>query len=312
MPRHLMITSFCGDHVPPYVAVDTMYMISSKQIGPAKKGDLLTIAWNLSRLPPEITHQIFDCLPLFNVLQLASNSPNGGYVHDCILGHLPYHGLFPNLESLNMTLDLFALYNEMGRFFHRLKYCMCRWGWRLGNRSFYLSDVNFIFYPEDCTVSISFYLRRLIERMLDLPTGLSLNLLEEYSKEQLPQNWNSEKPLSLDLDPVTCRLMRQRCIAVRLAEKSVNRIRSMQLYKLADLLTEFPTMLKIASDPSQTSRLNTGHIVSRLRKDACSVLGDQQLVMRFRPREWFTFNHFALVPFDSYLRLFVHALDRYP
>ena len=306
MPRYLLRKSSCPDQPPLGVDTDMILGTPSRRVIPAKQDDLSALARDFDRLPPEIIHQIFNHLLLSDILLLASDSPCGGYVHDCVRSYLPYQSLFPNPESLINVLDLFSLYYEMSVAFGGLQ------PWPLRRFTVYdPTKLRSMFHPGYHTGSVYFCLHKYILGLLCQPTGLSLNLLDEYSAE-LSYKWNSERLSALNLDAAKCKSIRQRCVAIHTAEKSFNRTRSVQLLKMADLLIQFPTMLKKASDPSQIRRRNNNHVALRLRKEAYNVLHDQPLTLHYRPREWFMFDHFALVPFDSCLELFVHMLDKYP
>ncbi|BCS21758.1 uncharacterized protein APUU_22190S [Aspergillus puulaauensis] len=97
--------------------------------------------------------------------------------------------------------------------------------------------------------------------------------------------------------------------AVLQAKKALFKQSSDQLQWAASLMEQNPDLLKRTLDPEQKQRLNTAHIVSRMRQKAnrfrkCDV-------KHFIGSEYFAFYFFPVSPFDTSLAKLLRWMEKY-
>jgi hypothetical protein len=257
----------------------------------AMQGPTPAFVTKLQRLPPEIVHQILDCLPLYKVLNLlAHRTP---YVANCVLTHPQLKEVFQSLWGITQVLDCFVLFRDIRNF--------CR-------QPLNHIPVLTLHYSREARMSVPYSdLRdKLIDDMIDdIRDHLRLEL---HDIDLLRSSTGYPPPLDITFENHV-----NRWLWIKRAKERMNASKAAQWNKAADLLTSYPTLLKKTHDPSQGEpRRNTAHITNRFRGNAKRCLNDRRLVHpRNRPCV-LGVDLIELVPYDRYLRLFLNTLPKHP
>ncbi|KAE9381199.1 hypothetical protein N431DRAFT_424790 [Stipitochalara longipes BDJ] len=257
----------------------------------AMQGPTPAFVMKLQRLPPEIVHQILDCLPLYKVLNLlAHRTP---YAAKCVLTHPRLKEAFRSLWDINRILDCFILFRDIRIF--------CR----QSLKDIFVLSLNYSMIGYD-NVSNSNLMNVLIDKMIDdIRDHLRLEL---HDIDLLRSSTDYPPPLD-----VTFENLLNRWLWIKRAKERMNAAKADQWTKAADLLTAFPTLLKKTRDPSQGEpRINIAHITNRFRGNAKRCLNDRRLVHRRNKPCVPGVDLIELVPYDRYLWLFVNTIQKYP
>lgn len=257
-----------------------------------------TIAHRLNILPPELVHQILDDLPLTKILQLISLSDDVPYVHTCVLSHVHLSKIFTSPDTLSTLKLYFKLYAEL---------CLRQGSGLLSILALQHDAIYFLkFNPSNPADTILTLLKAEISIMLNVYAPY-IPILSRFAAEPIPNHTSWGVKLA---DPAA---LWQFWINLDGAETSLNALKVNQLRRIAQLLQEYPDMLRNAGDNSQEQRTRSvQHRIERYERLAREMVTPQILRSKLAGRGSFSTHVFPLVPYDRYLKCFLKVLRKYP
>jgi len=257
----------------------------------AMQGPTPALVTKLQRLPPEIVHQILDCLSLYKLLNLlAHRTP---YAAKCVLTHPQLKEVFRSMWDISRVLDCFVLFRDIRLF--------CRQS---------VKEV----YPLSLNYSMLQYGNNSRDDLVDTVIDKMTDDVRDHLRLELHDidllRSSTDYPAPLD---VTFESLLNRWLWIKRAKKRMNEAKADQWNKAADLLTSYPILLKKTHDPSQAGpRKNIAHITGRFRGNAKRCLNDIRLEhARDRPCVP-RVDLIELVPYDRYLWYFLKMLQKHP
>jgi hypothetical protein len=225
------------------------------------------------------------------------------FLDSCVLAH-PFYGPFFHYGDQFFTssevpsiIDYFIIFRDMLRFgvVKPIMYWWVltanfpdqhhpRWLWKT------LDDLRNYFIEE-------------ITRQLDL-NECDIELLRPFATTDFPVRLGHSQP----------ELIRE-WQWIKEAKVKMNETKAWQSNKLADLIEEYPGMLKRRLDPQNYPSYNSLALIKPLRVHANYALGHR----RFQIRPWgqkrgctWTFDHIEIVPFDRDLWIFLDIMESHP
>lgn len=254
-----------------------------------------SVAGRLPKLPRELVHKILDDISLVKVLELVS-SHDIAYIDQCVSTHFHLRQLLPP-DVLPEAKSYFLLYNTL---------CERRRRQPLPNLPQLAHDAQVL-------------LKAKLSQRVDIIAIIKVEILkdlEAYAPFFPILRYFCDPKLSIpdrvfwDVSSVTW--LWDLFNIIDAAEKKLNAVKSDQLKRMADLMVEYPGMLREYQDFSQEQRRNADHKIAELLLLSERIKRPQILSRKFVGRYIFSQHNFHLVPYDRYLRAFLKVLDRFP
>ena len=288
------------------------------------------IAQWLCRFPSDILlcYPILEGIPLGIVLQLSDSLNNATNKFDhCITGRKEYQLVFPSTEQL-------ANLRNACLFLHELRLTLGLAPNPPGSPLAFTANELAQWKPPNFR-AIQIYLVKAIERILTSPTGRAYSNvagqdveagtrdLQRYLKVQCQQDWSPQTSdtASSSIAHLKGALVwtetRYKPIRIRRFEP-ICALRAQQMACMAELVEEYPELLKKSSDPSPEPRLNWKHLVNSLKRNALrpSLYAQGKIHQHgvdqgcFHGAQFFSDDIFPLVPSDKSLALFVVGISK--
>ncbi|KIK02765.1 hypothetical protein K443DRAFT_131735 [Laccaria amethystina LaAM-08-1] len=234
-----------------------------------------SVAGRLPKLPRELVHKILDDISLVKVLELVS-SHDIPYIDECVSTHFHLRQLLPP-DVLPEAKSYFLLYNTL---------CERRRRQPLPNLPQLAHDAQVLLQAKP-------------SRRVDIIAIIKVEILKDL--EAYAPFFPYSVTWLWDLFNV-----------IDASEKKLNAVKSDQLKRMAELMVEYPGMLRDYQDPSQEQRRNADHTIAKLLLLSERIKRPQMLSGKFVGRYIFIQHNFHLVPYDRYLGAFLKVLDRFP
>ena len=252
-----------------------------------KRSGLLRIADDLAKVPAEIACQILDDVRIWDVLCLVCvDNPN---VNRSIRAHIWYGKIFQADEDVSKVRDVTLVYRDFTR---QMRIASAPYDSILARSARYTSiGGNGLQGPVFSHTIVNYMTARVL---------LVLDGMEPWQRAVLGlpgPTWSFES-------------LQVRWQKIQEAQAALNQKKHSQLMRAADLLEANPDLLKLAADPSQTRRANTGHIVTRMRQVAAKLSRSHVLPRRVRKSGayYFRYAFFPVAPFDQCIQSVLERL----
>ena len=287
-----------------------------------------SICKSLENLPFEVLHQVLDDIPVATILDISCKLSAPDISRDsesilseesrfdqCLLCHIRYEYCFETAIALHRVRCIWSIYQKLWERTHRMRPdahgCLCHVS--LGKLS--VSPSTSVRLPT--SEEIWDIAHRGLAELLLTP-GVSAKIAALGSRENkvllnhaLPAMWvkwyNRNDHLPRPKRPKDV-LTSTDWDKLYKAERDFIKMRSDQMYRLADLLESNPRMIKIATDPSQKPRKNIRHCVVEIRHRAKKALNARYLATNGKGSAYLRYVQFALVPFDKDINTLLHAI----
>ncbi|KAF8346591.1 hypothetical protein F5887DRAFT_959883 [Amanita rubescens] len=238
----------------------------------------------LSSLPVEVVHKILTDIQLVRILHIlcVHDEP---YVEACVASHYDIGKVLP-AERLSKIKQFFMLYLDIIRL----------------HRHPALDRPHIA--PLEC------------DAQTFAGKGGSADSVISYQydpfHEALQPHASGPIPSLYQVDATDVGSLRHMFEALNGAEQAMNKKKSDQLKRLAQMMIEYPLSLKMLSDRSQEVRRNDQHRIDQLMVLSERMLHGQILDQSFVATRYFAMRGLFVVPYDRLLRGFLKVLKRYP
>lgn len=241
-----------------------------------------SVAGRLPKLPRELVHKILDDISLVKVLELVS-SHDIPYIDECVSTHFHLRQLLPP-DVLREAKSYFLLYNTL---------CERRRRQPLPNLPQLAHDAQVLLKAKPSKrVDIVAIIK--VEILKDLEAYAPFFPVLRYfcpdPKLSIPDR------VFWDISSVTW--LWDLFNTIDAAQKKLNAVKSDQLKRMAELMVEYPGMLRDYQDTSQEQRRNADHKIAKLLLLSERIKRPQMLSGKFVGRYIFTQHNFYLVPYD--------------
>ncbi|KDR82576.1 hypothetical protein GALMADRAFT_134169 [Galerina marginata CBS 339.88] len=249
------------------------------------------IAHQLTKVPPELVHEIINDLPIVKILELISNHKIP-YIEQCVCTQIYLKEIF-SPSFLAEVKSYFVLYLRIRRLDSRFPHPILP---RLEHDAY-------TFLKISPPVNIVAILKAAIIKHLEKYEHL-FPLLRVYAPESIPEKafWVTDSASDLQ----------QIFENIDAAEMKLNSLKADQLRRMACLIQKYPMTMKTRENTSQEVRRNEQHLVDRLLYLSNHMKNGQILQNRFVGVSVFSKGRPFLVPYDRLLRLFLKTIDKFP
>ncbi|KAG6829281.1 hypothetical protein H0H92_005034 [Tricholoma furcatifolium] len=228
-------------------------------------------------LPPEVLHKVLDDLPLVKILEI-----------------------FRTPESLSTLKQYFALYIELCQ---RKRGPASRHPEVIAFRQDAVCLVKQDEKSQDGLFNSLLVNIRAVVHLLLRPYEPYIPALAEYTPSIAGGMPDISDPFAL----------KEYWTNLDAAELRLNKAKSLQLQRIAQLYKEYPGMLKRRLDTSQESRrLSDQHRIDALELSAKKILQPHILRGSFLAKAIFAEQQFPITPYDRHLKTFLRILEKYP
>jgi hypothetical protein len=241
-----------------------------------------SVAGRLPKLPRELVHKILDDISLVKVLELVS-SHDIPYIDECVSTHFHLRQLLPP-DVLPEAKSYFLLYNTL---------CERRRRQPLPNLPQLAHDAQVLLQAKP-------------SRRVDIIAIIKVEILkdlEAYAPFFPVLRYFCPDPILSIPDRVFWDISSVTWLwdlfnVIDASEKKLNAVKSDQLKRMAELMVEYPGMLRDYQDPSQEQRRNADHKIAKLLLLSERIKLPQMLSGKFVGRYIFIQHNFHLVPYD--------------
>uniref|UniRef100_A0A8H7XPB0 Uncharacterized protein n=1 Tax=Psilocybe cubensis TaxID=181762 RepID=A0A8H7XPB0_PSICU len=256
----------------------------------------------ISLVPPEVAHKILDDLPMGHLLQLICDN-DIPHLEGCIISHLVLGKLF-SAEYLAEIKELYSLYLRICRvilghipqLMHALRY---------DGRIFVNRHGVF------CNAQNNYPVLR--NSIISAAKAAIINILHRY-ESSLPVLRNyAPRPIGPKSIWTTTTVEDLTEIFENLdaAEMKLKSIKSAQLQRMANIVQNYPGMVRTRWNFAQDHLRNNQHLVDWLLQCAKTMQRRQIGRNRIVARSIFSCRRLYLVPYDRLLRLFLKTIERF-
>lgn len=234
----------------------------------------------LPLLPPEVVHKVLGDIQLVRILHMLCTH-DIPYLDGCVVSHGDIGKVLPGAR-LSETKQFFKLYLDIIKL-HRHE----------ALRRPHIA-------PLECDAQTFVGKGGTADRVIYHITSAILIKLSQYDSFHgaLQPHASGPIPSLYHVDTTDVGSLRHLFEVLNGAEAAMNKKKSEQLKRLAQLMTEHPRTLKMASDISQEVRPNEQHRIDQLQR-----LSEQMLQAQILDRKFVAVRHFArhglfVVPYD--------------
>jgi hypothetical protein len=219
-----------------------------------------------------------------------------------VLSHFHFSKIFVSSSSLSVLKEYFALCMDLSQ--HREGR---HWSANPNIPSLQRDAVYFVNLHTDPSDSYEEILVSVKVATLDLLDAYIeyFPALSKFTTEPIPgrEYWETSDPASM------WKLWK----IIDAAERLMNDVKSAQLQRIAQLLLNYPNMLRGSRDISQELRSHSlPHRVSTFERNAQRMLKPQVLRRDFIAKRIFSQHRLPVVPYDRHLKCFLKVLEKFP
>ncbi|KIL59271.1 hypothetical protein M378DRAFT_78075 [Amanita muscaria Koide BX008] len=246
----------------------------------------------LTSVPLELVHKIFEDFQLSRILHIicAHDLP---YLDFCVASHYTIGKILPQdrLEEVKafftLYLDLLNLHRHPGLQYPHIPALEC--------------DAVVFTQKGGTPADVIYHI-----------TSAILIKLTHYDtfREALQPHASELLPSLYHIDATDITSLRHFFDIMFNAEMTLNKQKSEQLKRLAQMVKEHPRSLKRISDKSQELRRNEQHVIDQLMNLSEKMLKPQILDKRFVAKRHFAAHNLFLVPYDRLLRGFIKVIHQ--
>ena len=229
----------------------------------------------LTKMPPELVHEIINDLPITKLLELVSTN-NVPYIDQCITTHIHLGKIF-SAKDLADVKDYFMLYLRIITLDRPPKI----------PEIMRLDAITFLeLIPP---VNIVAFLKANIINNLETYQQF-FPLLDRYSPQPIPRRvyWPTDNAAGL----------REIFEIIDAAEANLNDLKAKQLERMARLMEKYPGTLRQRGDLSQEPRKSEQHMIAYLLRESTEMRRRQLLSRPLKSISVFAFRQLYLVPYD--------------
>lgn len=234
----------------------------------------------LPSLPPEVVHKVLGDLQLVRILHMmcAHDIP---YLDGCVVSHGDIGKVLPGAR-LSKIKEFFTLYLDIIEL----------------HRHIALRRPHIV--PLECDAQTFVGRGGTADSVIYHITSAILIKLSQYDSFHgaLQPHASGPIPSLYHVDTMDVGSLRHLFEVLNGAEAAMNKKKSEQLKRLAQLMREYPLALKMASDPSQEARPNERHRIDQLERLSERMLRAQILDRRFVAVRHFAGHGLFMVPYD--------------